>query len=58
MKLIVLAIRRCTRLVGTSPDIQSAVMLLGVERRHVVSTQWGTRKYMSMNWLKNQDMDV
>ena len=52
-----LAIRRHTRVVGAFPDGKSAVMLFGVRLWQVASTHWGTRKYMSMDWLKHQDMD-
>jgi len=53
-----LAIRRRTRVIGVCLDGKSAVMLFGVWLRQVASTHWGTRKYMSMDWLKDQDMDA
>ena len=53
-----LAIRCRTRVVGTFPDGESAVMQVSVRPREVVSTQWGIRKYMSMVWLKHRDMEV
>ena len=53
-----LAIRRRTRVIGAFPDGKSAVMLLGVRLRQVVSTHWGARKYMSMDWLKHRDMEA
>ena len=53
-----LAIRRRTRDVGAIPDGKSAVMLFGAWLRQVGSTLWVTRKYMSMDWLKHQDMDA
>ena len=52
------AIRRRTRVIGSLPDGKSAVMLLGVRLRLGVSTHWGTRKYMSMDWLQHQDMEA
>ena len=58
MELIRLAIRRRTRVVGAFPDGKSAVMLFGVRLRQVGSTHWVTRKYMSMDWLKHQDMEA
>ena len=51
-------IRRRTRVVGAFPDGESAVMLVGARLRHIASTSWGTRKYMSMDWLKQQDMEA
>lgn len=53
-----LAVRRRTRVFGAFPDGESAVMLVGVRPRQVVSTRWGIRKYMSITWLKHQDMEA
>ena len=44
-------IRRRTRVVGTFPDGNSALMLVCARLRHVASTQWGNKKYMNMNHL-------
>lgn len=41
-------IRRRTRVVGTFPDGNSALMLVCARLRHVAGTQWGNKKYMSM----------
>ena len=41
-------IRRRTRVVGTFPDGNSALMLVCARLRHVAGTQWGSKKYMSM----------
>ena len=41
-------IRRRTKVVGTFPDGNSALMLVCARLRHVVSTVWGTKRYMSM----------
>ena len=41
-------IRRRTRVVGTSPDGNSALMLVCARLRHVAGTQWGNKKYMNM----------
>jgi len=45
-------IRRRTRIVGTFPDSNSALMLVCVCLRHVAGSQWGNRKYMNMKHLK------
>ena len=45
-------IRRRTRVVGTFPDGNSALMLVCARQRHVVSTQWGCKKYMNMKHLE------
>lgn len=52
-------IRRRTRVVGTFPDGYSALMLVCARLRHVVSTVWGTKRYMSMKALEElQDTTV
>ena len=51
-------IRRRTRVVGTFPDGNSALMLVCARLRHVAGTQWGNKKYMNMKHLENQaDID-
>jgi len=46
-------IRRRTRVVGTFPDGNSALMLVCARLRHVASRAWGTRRYMSMTHLED-----
>ena len=48
-------IRRRTRVVGTFPDGNSALMLVCARLRHVAGTQWGGKKYMSMQHLEMQE---
>lgn len=48
-------IRRRTRVVGTFPDGNSALMLVCARLRHVASTAWGTKRYMSMKHLDVTD---
>ena len=43
---------RRTRVVGTFPDGNSALMLVCVRLRHVAGTQWGNKKYMNMKHLE------
>lgn len=50
-------IRRRTRVVGTFPDGESALMMVCARLRHVVSTLWGSKKYMDMKHLCVFDMD-
>ena len=40
--------RRRTRVVGSFPDGNSALMLVCARLRHVAGTQWGNKKYMNM----------
>lgn len=48
-------VRRRTRVVGAFPDGQSALMLVAARLRHVAGTKWGTRKYLDMNRLWEQE---
>ena len=44
---------RCrTRVVGSFPDDNSALVLVCARLRHVAGTQWGNKKYMNMKYLK------
>lgn len=44
-------IRRRTRVVGTFPDGNSALMLVCARLRHVAGTQWGCKKYINIKHL-------
>lgn len=44
-------IRRRTRVVGSFPDGNSALMLVCARLRHICSTAWGTRRYMNVGLL-------
>ena len=48
-------IRRRTRVVGTLPDGKSALMLAAARLRHIAGTQWGTKRYLRMNLLRDLD---
>ena len=43
---------RRTRVVGTFPDGNSALMLVCARLRHVAGSQWGNKKYMNMKHLE------
>lgn len=45
-------IRRRTRVVGTFPDGNSALMLVCARLRHVASSQWGAKRYLNMKHLE------
>jgi transposase-like protein len=47
-------VRRRTRVVGAFPVGTSALMLVAARLRHVAGTKWGTRRYMDMNRLREQ----
>lgn len=44
-------IKRRTKVVGTFPDGESALMLVCARLRHVASSNWGTKRYLNMNHL-------
>jgi transposase-like protein len=44
-------IKRRTRVVGTFPDGESALMLVAARLRYVAGTKWGTRRYLNMGLL-------
>jgi len=51
-------IRRRTRVVGTFPDGNSALMLVCARLRHVASKAWGTKRYMSMTHLEEMQKEA
>ena len=51
-------IHRRTRVVGTFPDGNSALMLVCARLRHVAGTQWGNKKYMNMKHLEAIEQDL
>jgi len=57
LERIMREIRRRTRVVGAFPDGRSALMLVAARLRHIAGTRWGTRKYLDMNRLKDQDQE-
>lgn len=44
-------IKRRTKVVGTFPDGQSALMLVCARLRHVASSEWGSKPYLNMEHL-------
>jgi transposase-like protein len=46
-------IRRRTKVVGAFPDGQSCLNLAAARLRHIAGTQWSTRRYISMDPLKD-----
>ena len=45
-------IRRRARVVGSFPDGNSALMLVGALMRYVAGTRWGARRYLDMELLQ------
>ena len=48
-------IRKRTRVVGNFLDRRSALMLVSARLRHVAATRWGSRRYLDMDKLQNQN---
>lgn len=51
-------IRRRTRVVGSFPDGNSALMLVCARLRYVSASKWGERKYMDMERLYRMEQDA
>ena len=50
-------IRRRTRVVGTFPDGQSALMLVCARLRYMEDSLWGSKTYLNMKRLREQQKD-
>lgn len=57
LERIMKEIRRRTKVVGAFPDGQSALMLCAARLRHIAGTQWGSKRYLNMDLLKEQDLE-
>jgi transposase-like protein len=51
-------IKRRTRVVGTFPDGESALMLVCARLRYMESSLWGSKMYMSMKHLEKQELET
>lgn len=49
-------IKRRTKAIGAFPDGQSALMLICARLRHVAGTTWGTKRYLNMHHLFDQEL--
>jgi transposase-like protein len=52
LERIMKEIRRRTRVVGSFPDGNSALMLVAARLRHIAGTKWGMNQYMKMERLQ------
>jgi transposase-like protein len=52
LERIMKEIRRRTRVVGSFPDGNSALMLVAARLRHIAGTKWGMSQYLKMERLK------
>ena len=53
LERIMREIRRRTRVVGAFPDGHSALMLCAARLRHIAGTEWGQKRYLKMELLKD-----
>jgi putative transposase len=51
-------IKRRTRVVGSFPDGESALMLVAARLRYIAGTQWGLRRYVNMALLRAEEPAV
>jgi transposase-like protein len=56
LERILREIRRRTRVVGAFPDGQSALNLAAARLRHIAGSEWSTKRYLSMDLLKDQQI--
>ena len=56
LERIMREIRRRTRVVGAFPDGDSAIMLVSARLRHIASTKWGIKRYLTMDELYNNEL--
>lgn len=54
LERIMKEIRRRTRVVGSFPDGNSALMLVSARLRHIAGTKWGMRQYLKMDRLEEE----
>ena len=52
LERLIREVRRRTRVVGSFPDGQSALMLVAARLRHIAGTKWGLRRYLDMSRLR------
>lgn len=58
LERIMKEIRRRTRVVGAFPDGHSALMLCAARLRHIAGTQWGSKRYLNMDLLREQELEL
>jgi transposase-like protein len=58
MERIMREIRRRTRVVGSFPDGESALMLVAARLRHIAGTKWGYRRYLDVSLINNAESEL
>ena len=57
LERIMKEIRRRTRVVGSFPDGNSALMLVSARLRHIAGTKWGLQQYLKMDRIEELTME-
>ena len=58
LERIMKEIRRRTRVVGSFPDGNSALMLVAARLRHIAGTKWGLKQYLKMDRLEEDIKEI
>ena len=58
LERIMKEIRRRTRVVGSFPDGNSALMLVAARLRHIAGTKWGLKQYLKMDRLEEDLKEI
>jgi putative transposase len=58
LERIMKEIRRRTRVVGSFPDGNSALMLVAARLRHIAGTRWGIKQYLKMDRIEEQALEL
>lgn len=58
LERIMKEIRRRTRVVGSFPDGNSALMLVAARLRHIAGTKWGLKQYLKMDRLEEEAKQI
>jgi len=58
LERIMKEIRRRTRVVGSFPDGNSALMLVAARLRHIAGTKWGLQQYLKMDRLEEEIKEI
>ena len=58
LEQIMREIKRRTRVVGSSPDGESALMLATARLHYIMGTKWSTKRFLDMGLLKEMKEEV
>jgi transposase-like protein len=58
LERIMKEIRRRTRVVGSFPDGNSALMLVAARLRHIAGTKWGLKQYLKMDRIEEEAKEI